>query len=152
LPDKAPDPVASVILLKLAEEPVVMPMASDGKKITASSENPGHPAINVVDGTAHGIWESANTTGVSYLEFDMETPTWIHAVGLDEPDRWPRYRQNIRMEVKTENGWQKLFSVKTRGHGLVRKFDPIQVQRVRLYVDRAEGVPGIAEWQIYAPE
>ena len=37
LPDKGPDPVASVIILKLDEEPVVMPMASEGKKITASS-------------------------------------------------------------------------------------------------------------------
>jgi len=152
LPEEAPDPVATVIVLKLDEEAVAKPMASEGKKITASSEQANHPAINAVDGTAHEVWESADTTGTSYLEFDMERPTWIQAVGIDEPDRWPRYRQTIRMETETDQGWKDLFSAETRGHGLVKKFDPIQVSRVRLYVDRAEGAPGIAEWQLYAPE
>ena len=76
----------------------------------------------------------------------------IRAMGMDEPDRWPRYRQSMRVEVGTENGWQELFVLKTNGHGVVRKFDPVEVSRVRLYVSRKEGPPGIAEWQIYAPE
>lgn len=152
LPDEAPDPVATVLILNLDEEPVAMPMASEGKKITTNNEQADHPAINAQDGTAHEFWESADTTGVSYLEFDMGTPTWIHAAGIDEPDRWPRYRQIIRMEAETDSGWEELFSANTRGHGLVKQFDPIQVRRVRLYVDRAEGAPGIAEWQLYAPE
>ena len=33
------------------------------------------------------------STGESYLEFDMGEPTLIQAMGMDEPDRWPRYRQ-----------------------------------------------------------
>ena len=98
------------------------------------------------------IWESADTTAIAYLEIDMETPTWIHAAGIDEPDRWPRYRQTIRMEAETNGGWEELFSNDTKGHGLVKKFDPVLVSRVRLYVDRTVGVPGIAEWQLYAPE
>ena len=152
LPSDAPDPVASVIVLKLAEEPVAMPLASEGKVITASSENPDFPASYAVDGTGHHIWEAADSTGESYLEFDFGEPTLIHAVGLDEPDRWPRYKQIIRLEAKTENGWKELFSAKTNGHGAVRKFDPIETTGVRLYVERDEGPPGIAEWQVYAPE
>ena len=73
-------------------------------------------------------------------------------MGMDEPDRRPRYRQSLRMEVETENGWQELFALNTRGHGVVRKFDPVEVSRVRLYVSRGAGPPGIAEWQIYAAE
>ena len=41
LPDKAPDPVATVVILKLEDEPVAMPMASQGKTILASSEHAG---------------------------------------------------------------------------------------------------------------
>jgi alpha-L-fucosidase len=152
LPAEAPDPVASVIILKLDEDPVVMPIASKGKNITASSEQPDHPAAHAADGTGHHIWESADSTGESYLEFDMGSPTLIHAVGLDEPDRWPRYRQNIRMEVQVADIWEEIFSASTRGHGLVKKFDPIQARRVRIYIERADGPPGIAEWQLYAPE
>jgi alpha-L-fucosidase len=152
LPAEAPDPVATVIILKLAEEPVAMPIASDGKNITASSEHAEHLASNAADGSGHHIWESADTTGVSYLEFDMEKPTWIQAIGLDEPDLWPRYKQSVRMEAETDDGWKEIFSAQTNGHGLVKKFDPIQARRVRMYIERAEGPPGIAEWQLYSPE
>ncbi len=152
LPAEAPDPVATVIILKLGEEPVAMPLASEGKSISASSEHPDHLATHAVDGSGHHIWESADTTGVSHLEIDLEELTWIQAVGLDEPDRWPRYKQNVRMEAETDNGWKEVFSAKTNGHGLVKKFDPIQVRRVRLNIERAEGPPAIAEWQLYSPE
>ena len=152
LPAEAPDPVASVIVLKLDAEPQAMPIASRGKSISASSEQPDHPATNATDGTGHDIWESADTTGESYLEFDMGGPTLIHAVGLDEPDRWPRYKQTIRLEAETDYGWKEILSASTRGHGLVKKFEPIRAQRVRIYIERAEGLPGIAEWQLYSPE
>jgi alpha-L-fucosidase len=152
LPDQTPDPVASVVILTLAEEPVAMPIASHGKTILASSELPNHPAANAMDGSGQKVWESADSTGESYLEFDMGEPTWIQAAGMDEPDRWPRYRQNIRLEVKTGKGWEEIFGVDTNGHGVVRKFDPVQARRVRLYVQRKEGPPGMAEWQLYAPE
>jgi alpha-L-fucosidase len=152
LPEEAPDPVATVVVLKAEGEPETMPLASQGKFIIASSGHPDHPALNVMDGSGHEIWESADSTGESYLEIDMKDPTWIHATGLDEPDRWPRYRQSIRFEVETAKGWEELFSERTRGHGLVKKFDPVEARRVRLYVERAEGPPAIAEWQLYAPE
>jgi len=152
LPAEAPDKVASVVVLELDGDPVAIPIVSQGKSISASSEQPEHPASNATDGTGHHIWESADSTGGSYLEIDMGSPTLIHAVGLDEPDRWPRYRQNIRMESQIDGAWEEIFSASTRGHGLVKKFDPIMVQRVRIYVERAAGPPGIAEWQLYAPE
>ena len=152
IPAEAPDPVATVIVLKLDEEPVVMPLASKGKSIRASSEHPEHKAMQANDGSGHHIWESEDTTGIGFLEIDMEEYSWIRATGIDEPDRWPRYRQTIRMEAETENGWTEVFSADTRGNGLVKKFDPIHARRIRLYVDRIEGPPGIAEWQLYAPE
>jgi alpha-L-fucosidase len=152
LPAEAPDPVASVVVLKLGEDPVAMPIASAGKNISASSEQPAHPAAHAADGTGHHVWESADTSGESYLEFDLGSPTLVHAVGLDEPDRWPRYRQTIRLEAQVDDGWQEVFTATTRGHGLVQKFDPVRARLVRIYVKRAEGPPGIAEWQLYAPE
>ena len=152
LPATAPDPVASVLILKLAEEPVAMPIASQGKSILASDEHPNHPALNAANGSRHEVWEAADSIGESYLEYDLGGPVFIHAVGIDEPDRSPRYKQNIRMEVETDHGWEALFATKTRGHGLFREFDPVSTSRVRLYVQRKAGPPGIAEWQLYAPE
>lgn len=152
LPSNAPDEVASVIILKLDEEPIAMPIASLGKAILASSEHPDHPASHAMDGSGHEVWESVDSTGESFLEFDMGELTMIQAIGIDEPDRWPRYRQNIRLEAEIENEWEELFTAKTNGHGLVRKFDPVETTGMRLYVEREAGPPGIAEWQVYAPE
>jgi alpha-L-fucosidase len=152
LPADAPDPVASVIVLKLAEEPLAPPIVSMDKTILASGEHPEHLARYAIDGSAEHIWEAADTTGESYLEIDLEEPTWIQAVGIDEPDRWPRYRQNMRLEVKTSAGWKEIFTQNTVGHGLVRKFEPQMTDKIRLFVEREGGPPGIAEWQVYAPE
>jgi uncharacterized protein (DUF736 family) len=122
------------------------------KTILASGEHPEHLARYAIDGSAEHIWEAADTTGESYLEIDLEEPTWIQAVGIDEPDRWPRYRQNMRLEVKTSAGWKEIFTQNTVGHGLVRKFEPQMTDKIRLFVEREAGPPGIAEWQVYAPE
>ena len=110
------------------------------------------PAALAMDGSGHFIWEAADTIGEAYLEYDLGEKTWIQATGLDEPDRWPRYRQSIRMEAETDQGWVEVLTAQTRGHGLVQKFVPIQAQRVRIHVDREAGPPAIAEWQLYAPE
>lgn len=152
LPDTAPDPVASVIILELAEEPKAMPIVSQGKAILASSEHPDHPASFAIDGSGHERWEAAENSDESYLEIDMGEAIWIQATGIDEPDRWPRYRQHFRLEVETSDGWEEVFEANTNGHGLVRKFEPLKASKVRLYVQRKEGPPGIAEWQLYAPE
>ena len=152
LPAKAPDNMATVVILKLGEEPVAIPIASEGKRISSSSEHPDHPATHAADGTGHDIWESADSTGQSYLEFDLGDPTWIQAIGMDEPDRWPRYKQTVQMEAEMDGQWKEIFSAKTNGHGLIKKFEPIQARRVRLYIERSEGPPAIAEWQLYAPE
>jgi len=151
LPAEAPDPVASVIVLKIEGEPAAVPIASLGKAIVASSAHPDHPASNAGDGTGHEIWEAADSVE-SYLEYDLGEPTMIAATGIDEPDKWPRYRQRVRMEIESRDGWKEVFTENTRGHGLVRQFDPVLTSRVRLFVRREKGPPGIAEWQLYAPE
>ncbi len=56
------------------------------------------------------------------------------------------------MEAEMDGQWKEIFSAKTNGHGLIKKFEPIQARRVRLYIERSEGPPAIAEWQLYAPE
>ena len=81
LPDKAPDPVATVVILKLEEEPVAMPLASQGKTILASSEHADHPATNVTNGSGHEIWEAAVALEKAILRFEMGEPTRITGDG-----------------------------------------------------------------------
>ena len=152
LPPEAPDSVASVIKLEIAEEPKVEPIASFNKKLTATSESPKNRVAAAQDGDAAQYWEAAADDKNTYLEYDLGQPTLIHALAVDEPDRWPRYKQELRVEIETDKGWTPLLSTQTKGHGHQAQFTPIKVQKIRLYIKRELGPPGIAEWQIYSPE
>ena len=152
LPEKAPNDIASVVMLDLAEEPVVLPIASAGKPIRASSEAAGYAASYAVDGEPYRYWEASEAEAEGWLEFDMGEPVVIQSFAVDEPDRWPRYRQQLRLEAETAAGWKEILSVDTRGHGHKANFEPVMAKRVRLYVKREAGAPGVAEWQLYSPE
>jgi alpha-L-fucosidase len=151
LPEKAPDAVATVVILDLAEEPIVPLIASGGKTVRASSAVASHQAGSIADGRS-SYWEAKDADGEAWLEFDLGQPTLLHALAVDEPDRWPRYRQTLRLEVESEAGWKEILTAETKGHGHTAKFDSVTTQRVRLYVERAAGAPAIAEWQLYSPE
>lgn len=152
LPKSAPDKVSTVIKLEIAEQPVVEPIASFNKKLTASSESPRHLIAAAQDGDAGQYWEANEKDKSAVLEFDLGKPTLIHALAVDEPDRWPRYKQELVIEVQTSEGWTKLLSATTKGHGHQARFPAMTVQKIRLQVSREIGPPGIAEWQIYSPE
>ena len=152
LPKQAPDSVASVIKLEVAEEPVVEPIASFNKKLIATSQSSKNPITAAQDGDATQYWEAAAEDKNAYLEYDLGKPTLIHALAVDEPDRWPRYKQVIRIEIETAQGWSQLLTAPTNGHGQLFRFPEIKVQKIRLHVQRELGPAGVAEWQVYSPE
>ena len=152
LPKQAPSKSASVIKLEVAEEPVVVPIASMNKKLTATSESPKNPLTAARDGDATQYWEAGPNDKNVYLEYDLGKPTPVHALAVDEPDRWPRYKQDIRVEIETDKGWTQLLTAQSNGHGQLFKFPEIKVQKIRLHLKRELGPPGVAEWQVYSPE
>lgn len=152
LPPVAPDPVNSVVVLELAEEPRVAELPTVGRTATASSAAPDQPASHILDGTAHNVWSAVEGTNSGWVEIDFETPMQISGFAFDEPDRWPRYRQQFRLEMSDGGKWQVVVSGNTRGHGHSEDFPPVSAQRFRLVLEREAGPPGVAEWQLYAPE
>jgi hypothetical protein len=152
LPQQAPSKSASVIKLEVAEEPVVVPIASLNKKLTATSESPKNPLAAARDGDATKYWEAGPNDKNVYLEYDLGKPTPVHALAVDEPDRWPRYKQDIRVEIETDKGWTQLLAAQSNGHGQLFKFPEVKVQKIRLHLKRELGPPGVADWQVYSPE
>ena len=53
---KAPDKIASVVVVELTGTPEVLPLPSAGKKVSASSEKEGTAAKNLVDGNPKNKW------------------------------------------------------------------------------------------------
>ena len=153
LPAKAPDAVASVIVLDLAEEPVAAPIQAVVKAVTGDTENQWHPAAVAGDGNPDTFWLTADESSTGVLEFDLGEPTPIHGFEVAEPDFWPRYYQALRLEILIEDGsWKEVANLSTAGHGAKGTFEPAVASRVRLHVKRHNGWAGIAELFLFRPE
>ena len=79
-------------------------------------------------------------------------PSAIAGFGFDEPDVWPRMSQKFTLEVVDGEGWRKLASGKTNGHGMKQSIKPVTAQKFRLTMECDKGSPGVAELQLYREE
>jgi len=152
LPAAAPDPVDTVVVLELGAEPVVLPLPTSGKPVTASSTAAGSAALNVSDGTQAVAWTAADAGSPAWVEYDLGAPATIGAFSFDEPDVWPRLAQSFRLEAAENATWKTVASGRTIGHGHVEDVTPLTAQRFRLTVERKDGAPAVAEWRLYRPD
>jgi alpha-L-fucosidase len=152
VPVTAPDPVSSVIVLDLAEQPIVPPLVTRAATVTASAEQAGHPAVNANDGTGAKRWRAPADAKSAWLEFALPAPALVHGFGADEPDVWPRLKQRYTLAAEVDGQWRELASGATDGHGAVGRFDPVTASRFRITMECEKGEPGLAEFQLYQPE
>lgn len=152
VPATAPDPVASVIVLELAEPPVVQPLVSRAATVTASAEQPSQPAVDANDGTGAKRWRAPADVTSAWLEFALPAPALVQAFGADEPDVWPRLKQRYTLAAEVDGHWLQLASGATEGHGVVGRFAPVTASRFRITMECEKGQPGLAEFQLYQAE
>lgn len=152
VPESATDPVNSVVVLELAAEPEVAPIPSLGRAVKASSAEADRPAANLLDGTGAKVWTAAATDRQPWVEIDLGASTAIGGFAFDEPDVWPRLRQHYRLQVADGDGWKTVLEGDTIGHGTTADFAPVTAQKFRLQLERKDGAPSVAEWQLYRPE
>jgi len=152
VPATAADPVASVIVLDLAEPPVVPPLISRAATVTASAEQPSQPAVDANDGTGAKRWRAPADVKSAWLEFTLPTPALVQAFGADEPDVWPRLKQRYTLAAEVDGQWRELAAGATDGHGVAGRFAPVTASRFRITMECEKGQPGLAEFQLYQPE
>ncbi len=152
VPADAPDPVSSVIVLDLAEPPVVPPLVTRAASVTASAEQPGQPAANATDGTGAKRWRAPAGVKSAWLDFNLPAPALVQGFGADEPDVWPRLKQRYTLAAEVDGLWRELSAGATDGHGVVGRFAPVTASRFRITMECEKGEPGLAEFQLYQAE
>jgi alpha-L-fucosidase len=150
VPSAAPDPLASVLVLELDGEPVVRPLPTVGA-VATSTQTPADTG-KVFDGTGAARWRAPADVRDAVLEIALTAPDTLAAVGLDEPDVWPRMKQTYKLEALVGDTWTVLAEGKTDGHGVKKAFAPVITQKLRLSLNCEKGAPGVAELQLYRPE
>lgn len=148
----APDSVATVIVLDLAEPPVTTPIPSLAATVTASAATPDQPAALANDGTGAKAWRAPADVKSAWIEFTLPAPALVSGFGADEPDIWPRMKQSYVLAAEIDGAWKTLASGKTSGHGAVGRFPAVTASRFRLTMDCEKGAPAVAELQLYRPE
>jgi hypothetical protein len=85
---------------------------------------------------------------------DIELPevATVAGYGFDEPDVWPRMKQNFTIEAEVDGSWRKIAKGQTKGHGQADDISPIIAKKFRLAISCTQRNPGIAEFQLYRPE
>ena len=152
VPRESPDPVDSVVVLDLDGEPVVDPVPTASATATASAARKDCPASLALDGTAEGRWRAPDDVKSAWLEIDLGQSVQIAGFGFDEPDVFPRMHQHYVLEAEGEDGWRRVASGETEGHGIRMTIKPVAARKFRLTMDYDKGSPGIAEIQLYRSE
>ena len=110
------------------------------------------PGARVPDGTAGKRWRAPADVKSAWFEVDLGQPIAIAGFGFDEPDVWPRLRQQFKLEVFEGAAWRTITQGKTSGHGAKEPLKPMTAQKFRLTMDCDKGSPGVAELQLYRAE
>jgi alpha-L-fucosidase len=152
VPAAAPNPHDSVVVLELDGAPEAAPLPTVGAKATASATLAGTDPAQVLDGTGEKRWRAPQDVKSAWLELELAEPAEVHALGMDEPDVWPRMKQRYVLEVEDGAGWRKLAEGRTNGHGVRAKFPAVTARKFRISLECDKGSPGIAEFELYRPE
>jgi len=152
LPSVTNDPVNAVVVLKIEGEPEVPPLPTRGATAIASSELPGNAVANIFDGFHAKSWFASEMSREAIIDIELPEVATVAGYGFDEPDVWPRMKQNFTIEAEVDGSWRKIAKGQTKGHGQADDISPIIAKKFRLAISCTQRNPGIAEFQLYRPE
>lgn len=153
LPAQLPDTINTVVVAEFTGEPEVTPSPVSGKEITASSDQPGASAQNLLDGSRLTKWEAAKGQHNAVLEIDLINNFNVSTLIIDEPwHPWEDKKQEITLEYKKGEDWLPVVSTTSSGIGLTKNFTPVNARFFRLKVHNAQMQPTLLEWQLYGDE
>jgi len=153
LPAYAPDKIASVVSVEFDGEPVVMPVPSQGAKVTASTTAEGGNVSFITDGDPKNRWQAARGEKSATLEIDLGKPATIQCLSLVEPwHPWDGIRQNIELYSQDGNEWKLVTKAQTEGSGLTQTFQPVTAQKFKMVIQNEKQAPSINEAILFRAE
>lgn len=153
LPAYAPDKIASVVAVEFEGEPVVMPVPSEGAKVTASTTAEGGNVSFITDGDPKNRWQAANGEKSATLEIDLGKPATIQCLSLVEPwHPWDGIKQNIELYSQDGNEWKLVTKAQTEGSGLTQNFKPVTAQNFKMVIQNEKQAPSINEAILFRAE
>jgi alpha-L-fucosidase len=147
LPSYAPDKIASVVAVEFEGEPVVLPVPSQGAKVTAPSTGENGAVSFINDGDPKNKWQAAKGEKTATIEIDLGKPVRVQCLSLVEPwHPWSGIKQKIDLQFFDGKNWAYLLDgLVTEGTGTTRLFAPVTAQKFRLTINNEKEAPAINE-------
>lgn len=150
LPAYSPDKMNAVIAVEIEGEPVVLPIATVGKKILANSEEENSKAINLNDGNPKTKWQAKKGETKAILEIDLGDKYSINALSLVEPwYPWSGIKQSHELQYWDGKNWKTIVTKATNGTGITDSFIPVKAQKFKLLLENQKEPPSIAEFMLF---
>jgi alpha-L-fucosidase len=144
LPAKAPDPIASVIAVKLNGDVPPTHSLLVGGTITASDNQRSAPSLLQPTG---GNWRIAGSTAT--LEVNLPATKTFSVLRLTTPYT---STSKILLEVKDGDGWKTAFSLEPKkGNEWVETFPPVTGQTVRLTLTASKPGMRVGVFELFPP-
>jgi alpha-L-fucosidase len=150
LPAQAPDPVDSVVAIRIQGEPVAIPAPSAGRPGAASSSaGPEFAAEKAFDGNPDTRWKAASGQTSGWLEVTFDKPAKIGHVSMVENGGRGQGIRKFKLEYRENGEWKTALE----GDRIGRAFSstlktPVTAQTFRLNILESTGAPQIDEMQL----
>ncbi|HEY3835287.1 MAG TPA: alpha-L-fucosidase [Bryobacteraceae bacterium] len=150
VPSQAPDPIDSVIAMRIQGEPNALKSPSIGRPATASSsESAEFSPEKAFDGNPDTRWKAATGETTGWLEVNLEKPARIGHVSIVENAGRGHAIRKFKLEYKDGSEWKTALA----GERIGRIFSgnlaaPVTAQTFRLNILDATGQPQIDEIQL----
>lgn len=176
VPPYGPNPLASVVVVEFTGEPRVLPLLSENKPVTASSERDDtHRAMACTDGNIISGWQAAKGDSLGWIEMDLGQPETVAGFSIAEPFRhWNFHQQKLKLSYKVGNRWKMAYRGTSAGTGHTASFVPVTARYFRLDIDSSKypltsslisiggkyiptsslpnQLPAVSEWLLYRAE
>ncbi len=156
LPTKAPDTIASVVVLSLKSKPILTildPIPSLKKSATASSQKSDATKPSLAfDGNGRKGWMATDTAKTGWLAVDLGKPTSIGSIAMTEAGMFDKFIKRFVLQYKQGDDWKTIYEGKTIGAGYFKSFTPVTAQEFRINILECSKVPQLKEVQLYFDE
>jgi len=102
-----------------------------------------------VDGNEKTYWATSDGTTNAVLEVDMEGPTEINSVAIEEAAGMTGRVQKYKVEGQVDSNWKLLSQGTTIGQRKVDRFPAVTVWKVRFTILDATNYPAIQTFSLY---
>ncbi len=120
--------------------------------VTASSwrgkANDYHPA-KVVDGDPDTYWATDDQTTTGSLEIELEKPTPVRYVVLQEYVRLGQRIEAFTVDFWQGGQWQQAAEATTIGYKRILKLEPMQAEKIRINITASKACPVISNVEVY---